>query len=497
MSRVGTLVRRNFEPLVLCVQVVVDLALVLAACWGGYALGERLAGTDGNAAFAPYEHEMYLKLSALIAAVCLVTFHGFGLYSPVKSLLNMEEYKGILKSTVVAFLVLFTVLIYLRATNTTPDGTVGSWLAWLHDFVGLRFNVNTISRVTLLLIFALILVVMTAGRFASFKVIQRLHQSGIGNRNALIYGAGETGRHLQRKFHLVPTLGLNLVGYCDDDARRIGETIDRARVLGSFADLERIVGERKVSEVFLAMPEAPEERLLTVLAELERLGVVCHIVPRLYHLMSFNLRMVNLDSIPLFTRALRRPSLFTRAGKRLFDLLVSGLVLLLAAPVLVIVAILIKRESPGPIFFVQERVGRDGRAFRMFKFRTMHQHMSGDAPTPKSSEDPRITRIGRWLRRFSLDELPQFLNVLAGDMSVVGPRPEMRFIVAQYGALERERLRVKPGITGLWQISYARQLAIHENLDYDLYYIEHQSLLLDLVIVALTAFAVVKGTGAY
>jgi lipopolysaccharide/colanic/teichoic acid biosynthesis glycosyltransferase len=172
-------------------------------------------------------------------------------------------------------------------------------------------------------------------------------------------------------------------------------------------------------------------------------------------------------------------------------------VLLLTLPLWALAALLIKRESPGPVFFTQSRIGREGQAFRMYKVRTMHQHLSGDAPTPRSSSDPRVTNIGRWLRRFSLDELPQFLNVLAGDMSVVGPRPEMQFIVDKYNTLERERLRVKPGITGLWQISYARQMAIHENLDYDLYYIEHQSLLLDLVIISLTLFAVVKGTGAY
>ena len=122
---------------------------------------------------------------------------------------------------------------------------------------------------------------------------------------------------------------------------------------------------------------------------------------------------------------------------------------------------------------------------------------AADGHPSRHSRDPRITKIGRYLRRYSLDELPQFLNVFRGEMSLVGPRPEMSFIVDQYGPLERERLRVKPGITGLWQISYARQRAIHDNLDYDLYYIEHQSFLLDLVIIALTAFAVAKGTGAY
>lgn len=492
MSFFGTFVRRNFEPLMLSVQVLLDLAIVLFACWLGYHVGGQLGSLTGE----PAQREMYREISALVAAVCLVTFHACGLYSPVKSLLNMEEYKALLKSTVIAFFVLLVLLVYLRNTRQTPDGALG-FLASLHELVDLRVNVNSISRVTLLVTFALVLVFMTAGRFASFKVIQRLHQQGIGNRNVLIYGAGDTGRRLQRKFHLVPTLGVNLVGYCDDDPALAGKLVDRVRVLGTSRDLEAIVGAHKVSEVFVALPEAPEERIVTLLTEFERLGVTCHIVPRLWHLMAFNLRAVNVDSIPLFTRATQRPSVLQRAGKRVLDVVVSLAVLLLAAPLFVIAALLIRRESPGPVFFRQERVGKDGRTFRMLKFRTMHQHLSGDAPTPRSSDDPRITRIGKWLRRFSLDELPQFLNVLRGEMSVVGPRPEMRFIVDSYGALERERLRVKPGITGLWQISYARQMAIHENLDYDLYYIEHESLLLDLVIIALTAFAVVKGTGAY
>jgi lipopolysaccharide/colanic/teichoic acid biosynthesis glycosyltransferase len=127
----------------------------------------------------------------------------------------------------------------------------------------------------------------------------------------------------------------------------------------------------------------------------------------------------------------------------------------------------------------------------------MFTHLSGDAFAPRDEADPRITRVGRYLRRYSLDELPQLLNVLSGEMSMVGPRPEMPFIVEQYGPLERERLRAKPGITGLWQISYARTEEIHKNLDYDIYYVENRSLLLDVVILFLTVFAVVKGTGAH
>ena len=145
----------------------------------------------------------------------------------------------------------------------------------------------------------------------------------------------------------------------------------------------------------------------------------------------------------------------------------------------------------------QTRIGRRGKPVEMIKFRTMHVSDCWDAVAPKNEGDPRVTSVGRYLRRYSFDELPNFINVLLGQMSVVGPRPEMPFIVEGYGPLDRERLRAKPGVTGLWQISYARQDAIHSNLDYDLYYIENQSFLLDLVIVALTGFAVAKGTGAF
>ena len=179
------------------------------------------------------------------------------------------------------------------------------------------------------------------------------------------------------------------------------------------------------------------------------------------------------------------------------QLLVAALFLLLTAPLLLITTWLIRRDSEGPIFFRQVRIGLDGRPFEMLKFRTMYAGDCRDAVAPETEQDPRVTRVGRWLRRYSLDELPNFINVLRGEMSVVGPRPEMPFIVEEYSPQDRERLRAKPGVTGLWQISYARTMAIHDNLDYDLYYIENQSFLLDLVIVALTGVAVFKGTGAY
>jgi len=494
MTFLQTFFRRNFEPLVLSAQVFVDLGVLLLACWVAYLTGESLGGTAPGAPLDAYQ-----QIWALICAVLLVSFHAFGMYSPVKSLLNMQEFKAIAKSTVVGFLVFFTLLIMLRKTPQDPEGKLFGILVPIHDWIDLgdRLKPDAVSRLTLVLTGFYVLIFTTASRFMSFKLIQSLHARGIGNRNVLIYGAGACGQKLQSKFLIVPTLGLNLIGFLDDDRKKVGTMVERYRVLGGRHDLERLIGLHKVSEVFIALPDEVEERVMEIVADCERIGVRYHVVPRFYHLFNYKLRIESLDSVPLVTRADRSQNLVGMFAKRVLDLVLSLSVLILGSPVFLLAALMIKRESPGPVFFVHTRIGKDGNPFEMIKFRTMHMHLSGDAPTPNSPYDPRITRIGRYLRRYSLDELPQFINVLKGEMSIVGPRPEMPFIVDNYSPMERERLRAKPGITGMWQISYARTQAIHDNVDYDLYYIENQSLLLDIVIIALTGIAVVKGTGAY
>ncbi len=495
MTSTGTAVRRYFEPLLLSAQVLIDLVVVLLACWLGYLLRERVGWQQ------PTGLAVYQDIFLLSAAVCLVCFHSFGMYSPLKSLLNVEEFKAIGKSTLVAFLVVNVLIIFLSPTELSERGTIYRVLVPLHKLIDLDVNPDSYSRLTLVLSFLLILILTTASRFASFKAIQTLHRRGIGNRNVLIVGTGDTARRLQKKFMIVPTLGLNLSGFVATAegfvGGQAGGSIDRVAVLGTVEELEWLIRRRKISEVFVALPEATEEELLSIVEKLERCGVAYHVVPRFYHLLAHDVRIENFDSIPLIARRDREQNLIGGAVKRTLDLVVSLFVLTVGAPLFVIPAILIKRESPGPVFFLQTRIGRDGKPFRMIKFRTMHLHMSGDAPKPRGPADPRITRVGRWLRRYSMDELPQVLNVLRGEMSIVGPRPEMPFIVERYGPMQRERLRAKPGLTGLWQISYARGEAIHENLDYDIYYIENQSLLLDLVIIGLTSVAVVRGTGAY
>jgi lipopolysaccharide/colanic/teichoic acid biosynthesis glycosyltransferase len=182
--------------------------------------------------------------------------------------------------------------------------------------------------------------------------------------------------------------------------------------------------------------------------------------------------------------------------KRVCDVIGSLFFLFLLLPLFVSVAILIKLDSPGPILFRHYRIGKDGKRFLLWKFRSMRTDVPEYEASPRSAVDSRITRIGRLLRRLSVDEMPQLMNVLKGDMSLVGPRPEMPFIVARYHSAHRERLVARPGITGLWQISPARAFPIHENLQYDLHYIRNQNLVLDCAIILRTITAVFRGVGA-
>jgi exopolysaccharide biosynthesis polyprenyl glycosylphosphotransferase len=498
-TRAGDFVRRHFQSLATLVQVVVDLVVVLLACLFAFEVGAQLGGPGAEVPL-----DVYLPLWGLIGVVSLVCFHGFGMYRTVKSLLNIEEFEAIAKSTVVCFLSVATALVFLRSAG--PRGTQlgpehlpegADLLDQLRVALDFGFDPAAYSRATIGVTFVCLFLFTAVSRFVSFKSIQSLYRRGIGNRNAIVIGTGDTARWLTRKFVLVPTLGLRLRGFVATDAADVGRTIEGVPVLGTLADLRALVAAHKVTEAFVALPQAEGDDVLHIVDELEELGVTYRVVPRFYQLLSQKVRIEMLDSIPLISRAERRLGVVSRAAKRALDIVLALIGLVVSAPVFVVAAVLIKRDTPGPVFYRQVRIGKDGKPFRMYKFRTMYVHMSGDAITPSDERDPRITPVGRVLRRYSLDEIPQIVNVLMGEMSMVGPRPEMPFIVATYGPLERERLRAKPGITGLWQISYARKEAIHQNLDYDIYYVENRSLLLDLVIIFLTFFAIVKGTGAH
>jgi exopolysaccharide biosynthesis polyprenyl glycosylphosphotransferase len=315
-------------------------------------------------------------------------------------------------------------------------------------------------------------------------------------RPVLIYGAGSTGKLLAQKLLLERDFGLVPVGFIDDDptlaAKEIrvgpGERGAGLKVLGSGADLEALVEGHAPVAVFFAASSASAARVADIQQEVESFDIPLYFVPVVGPGRLAGLRTDSVDGIPVLTRRQPAQEALYAAAKRIADLVLAFALLVVTAPVMAIAALLVCATSDGPAIFTQRRVGLDGALFTIYKLRTMF----ATAPTygihPQQAEDERVTPIGRWLRRLSLDELPQLYNIIRGEMSFVGPRPEMPFVVERYDDTQLQRLTVKPGLTGLWQISPDRAFKIHDNIHYDLYYVEHRSLALDLAICILTPF---------
>lgn len=305
----------------------------------------------------------------------------------------------------------------------------------------------------------------------------------------LLVGTGDTARIILQKSVQSPQLGYKVIGFVDGEGS--GGDVAGVPVLGSRAELAEIVQKHDVQEVVIALPEASHDEMLDMISACEAANASVRIFPDLFQIVASELSISDLDGLPLLTVrdvALRGWQL---AVKRAMDILISGVGLVFLSPLMLLVALLIKIESRGSVFYSQIRVGLDGQPFSMLKFRSMRADAEQDTgPVWATSDDPRRTRLGRFLRRLSFDELPQLINVLLGDMSLVGPRPERPVFVEQFKqVLPRymERHREKAGITGWAQVNGLRgDTSIVERTKYDLYYIENWSLLFDLKIVLRT-----------
>jgi exopolysaccharide biosynthesis polyprenyl glycosylphosphotransferase len=327
---------------------------------------------------------------------------------------------------------------------------------------------------------------------------ERLRRDGIGLTRVVIIGAGETGRRVALRIKNHPEVGYDLVGFIDRRAAELGEKVIGVPVIGDGTDLVTLLLRHRVEEVFLAIPSMPQDEALDLVVQCEEANVHFKIVRNdLLQVITDRVKIDDIGDFPVILLREGRLRPIDLFFKRCMDLALTIPFLLLALPLIAAIALLIKLDSRGPVFFAHDRVGRDGRIFRLFKFRTMRVETNPYATAPGDQNDPRITRVGRFLRRTSLDELPQFWNVILGDMSLVGPRPEMPFIVEQYSPWQRRRLDVPQGITGIWQIAGRKKLPLHYNLEYDFYYIRNWSLLLDLAIVLRTVPAVLLGKGAF
>jgi len=441
-------------------------ALVVAYEAWGYILDHVFHAPDGPI-------DMYLQFVPFAFVLILAVFFVFGLYKPVRTFSEVTEFVVLTKS--VAFIgIMFMAAFYL--TRSQHSRLI---------LVLLCFNILVFSAI------------LRSGARRLYACYARL-TGGEPAPRVIIAGTGELATLISRKLESASALATEIVGLVSQAPDEVGRRIDGHEVVGSLADLGRLIEQFRVTDVFVSLPFLPQEELFDILDRHgERHGVHFHVVSSIFDMISGEVDMFEENSLPITYLQNEPAELLAMAVKRLLDIAVSALVLVLSWPLWVVITAAIRLESDGPAMFRQERVGKNGRIFRMLKFRTMHSKVPRFEYSPSVPDDPRITKVGKFLRKTSLDEFPQLINVLKGEMSLVGPRPEMPFIVEKYKNWERQRLTVKPGLTGLWQIMGRKDLPLHESLEYDFYYIKNQSLLLDLTIMLKTIPIVLRGKGAY
>jgi exopolysaccharide biosynthesis polyprenyl glycosylphosphotransferase len=415
----------------------------------------------------------------------VVTVFGFsGLYRVTRTTSRVDEFYSVFKSTSVGTLMGVALASLLLKNTALAPGSPGM------DY----------SRGMVLFGWGLSIAFITLGRLVHANVRSRLRQRGWGCARVLIVGTGEVGRMVHQKIQSNPGLGYEVAGFVTANGSDAGAPLG-AEILGNAGQLAPLINQHDVDEVIIALPEATHQEILMLLSECERGQVTIKVFPDVFQIMASPVGIGDLGGLPLVTVrdiALRG---WRRVAKRLMDIAGASIGLILLSPLMLFVAILIKLDSRGPVFYVQERMGLDAKPFSMLKFRSMRQNAEAHGPGWTVEDDPRITRLGRLLRRINVDELPQLINVLLGQMSLVGPRPERPIYVNQFRrSIPRymDRHWEKAGLTGWAQVNGLRgDTSIAERTKYDLWYVENWSLLLDVKILLRTVFNVFELPNAY
>jgi len=407
------------------------------------------------------------------AIVVLLMLDRVGAYDCGNGLLRIRETEQVLRVSIQAFLVTFAASFF---TNVL------------------------VSRWLLLISVTIVPLSLFVEKHLVYRLVRTLHSRGYGIEKVLIYGSGSTGRRVFSALRRSPKLGLEPVAFVDDDAAKAGSVVfemgyDRRSsapvVQGPM--WRELISRYAADLVIIAIPLISHEKFIETINEASAAHARVAFVPSHFLPSDPLVDYDDIDGVLLASLGKDSQRRTYELMKRICDVLGSIILMTLGEPIFLLLTLLIKLDSQGPAFFSQERVGQHGKVFKMYKFRTMYSDAPQFEYSPSVSSDPRITRFGRFLRRTSLDELPQLLNVLQGNMSLVGPRPEMPFIVEQYTARHQQRLDVKPGLTGLWQLSGDRAFLIHENLEYDLYYIQHRNFFMDLAILLHTSIFAMRG----
>jgi exopolysaccharide biosynthesis polyprenyl glycosylphosphotransferase len=428
-----------------------------------------------------------LNSSIIIYSFWLVAFLVFGLYRQWYVRPIFDEIITILKTLGVGTLLMLLFIFWDPMSDQDIQPTRND------------------PRILGLLYFAILSACVISLRLVVRFSQRRLLESGYGRRTSIILGEKEKVIELAQQVFLYPRLGYDVVGYVSPNGKGdevisvSGKYIKR---LGESKDIENIIDEYRIGEVLITLGSGEHDKLLDIVGRASRSNAGLKIVPDLYDIISGQARTREIYGFPLIdiNPELQRP--WEETAKRTLDIVVSTSVLIIGAPIWLLTAMLVKLTSPGPVIYSQERVGKNGESFRIYKFRSMRTDSETSGPVWAVKNDPRVTAFGKFIRKTHLDEIPQFWNVLRGDMSLVGPRPERPHFVkllSEEIPYYRRRLKVRPGVTGLFQaMEYKYDESIDDvknKLKYDLMYIESMSFRLDIKIIFKTAFRMLRGKG--
>ncbi|MDH7514314.1 MAG: sugar transferase [Bacteroidota bacterium] len=410
----------------------------------------------------------------------LIVFWLFGLYRPWWAKSRVDELILVGKAVTFGVIILFFV-IFLDDALTQETAT---------------------SRLKIVLYWAILLVFVGSGRACVRSVRRRMLLAGIGHRNTLIVGSGKKAEELKCLVENFPALGYRVIGGIFTDSDAHDEKNHCLQKIGELSDLEDVIKRENIEEILIALASTEHELLLEIIGRCSAFNVGIKIRPDMYDIVSGQARTNQLYGIPLIEVTPQLLAPWEAFLKRAIDITVSLVILTLGAPLFLILAVAQKLTNPGPVFYRQQRVGKDMKTFRIIKFRTMYVDAEKQTgPRWAQKDDPRVTPLGRFLRKTHLDELPQMINVLQGDMSLVGPRPERPFFVEKFIKeipLYRRRLNVRPGLTGWAQVKHRYDQSIEDvrtKLSYDLFYIENMSIRMDLKILLSTTYNVLRGRG--
>jgi exopolysaccharide biosynthesis polyprenyl glycosylphosphotransferase len=420
-----------------------------------------------------------------------------------------------------AFSTVVVVLVAFRFSHVYPYQPGRAWLTetWriaTASTAGMMFIIVTslafrpmlYSRLVFLYTAVLVTIFLGISRLLILWGRDYLRHYDIGVERVLLVGAGNVGRMVMRTVAARPDYSLRLVGFLDDHPAKVATDIGRFKALGPVDSASQMIRAHRIDRVIICLPWQTRGTIQRLLRDCEKMGVAAYAVPDLFHLTKNQMKVEELNGIPLLST--REVSIrgWSAIVKRGFDLVVGSLMTLVGLLPALLIAAAIRLDTPGPVLYSQVRVGKNGRPFRCYKFRSMVHNADqlreqvallneSSGPLFKIRNDPRLTKVGRLIRRYSLDELPQLINVLQGEMSLIGPRPNLPSEVDQYQDWMAKRLLVSPGLTGLWQVSGRSDLTFDEMVLLDIYYVENWNMGLDLNILLRSVPAVLRGRGAY